>query len=167
MPIGGMNVRRALIALGIGCAVLGVSVVKSDALAPTDWLGYLHDMGHSSYNQADAAISVGNVNQLTQRWHWRGDAATMPGQPGPSLFSSPTVADGSIYIGANNGYFYQLNEATGVVQHKVFIGYRPALTCSARGFIATATVAPDPVSGESTVYVAAPMATFTRCARAI
>ena len=42
----------------------------------------------------------------------------MSGQPGPGLFSSPTVADGSIYVGANNGYFYQLNATTGAVQQR-------------------------------------------------
>jgi outer membrane protein assembly factor BamB len=72
------------------------------------------------------------------------------------LFSSPIVADGAVYIGANNGVFYKLDEATGAVLTQVFIGYQPALTCAARGFIATATVAPDPVTGNLTVYVAAP-----------
>jgi polyvinyl alcohol dehydrogenase (cytochrome) len=149
---------RSKCALGVGavCLVVGGWAAQTDAVSPTDWLGYLHGAGHDSYNQADPTITPANVGQLTQQWHWVGDAATMPGQPGPSLFASPTVAGGSIYIGANNGYFYQLNAATGAVQHKRFIGFRPALTCYARGFIATATVAPDPVTGESSVYVAAP-----------
>ncbi|HRD59308.1 MAG TPA: PQQ-binding-like beta-propeller repeat protein [Nocardioides sp.] len=74
--------------------------------------------------------------------------------PGPGIFASPTVADGSIYVGANNGNFYQLNATTGAVQHKVFVGLRKKLSaCSARGFISTATVAPDPVTGVDTVYV--------------
>jgi outer membrane protein assembly factor BamB len=137
-------------------AALGAWAAQSNAVTPTDWLGFMHSSGHDSYNQADPSITPSNVSQLTAEWTWHGDAATMPGQPGPSLFASPTVAGGSIYIGANNGYFYKLSEATGAVQRKVFIGYRPALTCYARGFIATATVAPDPANGESTVYVAAP-----------
>jgi outer membrane protein assembly factor BamB len=132
------------------------SSAPAAAVSPTDWTAFMLVPGHSSYGAVDTTITPTNVGQLSQRWRWRGDAATMAGQPGPSLFSSPTVADGSVYIGSNNGYFYQLNETTGAVQHRVFIGYRPGLTCAARGFIATATVAPDPATGESTVYVAAP-----------
>jgi outer membrane protein assembly factor BamB len=43
----------------------------------------------------------------------------MSGQPGPALFASPTVAGGAVFIGANNGYFYKLNETTGAVLAKV------------------------------------------------
>jgi outer membrane protein assembly factor BamB len=153
-----MKIRRTrLVAVAVAVlAALTVLTVQSGAVTPSDWPGYLHDGGHSSDNQGTASVTAANAGQLVKQWSWRGDAASMPGQPGPALFSSPTVADGSIYIGANNGYFYQLNETTGAVQHKVLIGFRPALTCSARGFISTATVAPDPVTGESTVYISAP-----------
>jgi outer membrane protein assembly factor BamB len=152
-----MRVRRAAIAVApltcLALAFLGQSAIAATA---TDWTGYLNNASHSSYNGADTAITPAGASSLARSWVWRGDAATEPGQPGPGLFSTPIVAGGSIYFGSNNGYFYQLDEATGAVRHKVFIGYRPKLTCSARGFIATATVAPDPVSGESTVYIAAP-----------
>jgi len=131
--------------------------VAATAITAQDWSAYLHDAGHSSFNAADTAISVSNAASLTQRWKFTGDPATMAGQPGPGLFSSPTVADGSIYVGANNGYFYQLNASTGAVQHKFFVGFRARLSaCSARGFIGTATVAPDPVTGADTVYVGGP-----------
>jgi outer membrane protein assembly factor BamB len=122
-----------------------------------DWSAYLHDAQHSSTSSTQTQITPANAATLSQRWKFTGDAATMSGQPGPGLFSSPTVADGSIYVGANNGYFYQLNATTGAVQHKVFIGFRKKLSsCSARGFIGTATVAPDPVTGVDTVYIGAP-----------
>ncbi len=129
--------------------------VPASAVGLPDWTGYLSGSTHSSYNPTDVTVTSANVAQLVQTWHWRGDAPTMTGQPGPSLLSSPTVADGAVYLGSNNGYFYQLDLATGVVRNKVFIGYRPKLTCGARGFIATATVAADPVTGSDTVYVAA------------
>jgi outer membrane protein assembly factor BamB len=148
--------RRILIGLalaGVGTVVLATG---TGAVTPTDWIGYLHSTSHDSDNQADTSITAANASRLVQAWTWRGDAATMPGQPNGGVFSSPTVANGSIYIGANNGYFYMLNATTGAVQHKVFIGFRPKLTCSARGFISTATVAPDPVSGVSTVYISGP-----------
>ena len=147
---------RILVVLGIAVSA-GLTLAAPAAPAvSTDWTGYLFNAAHSSFNAADTAITPDHAGSLTHRWKWRGDAPTRPGQPGPALYSSPTVARGSIYIGAGNGYFYKLDENTGAVQAKVFIGYQPKLTCVARGFIATATVAPDPRTGESTVYIAAP-----------
>lgn len=153
--------RRAAVPSCVGAILLGIAAAgpalpAGAAVGPADWPGYLAGAAHSSDNVADTAIVPGNVTRLTKAWSWRGDAATMPGQPGPALYASPTVADGAVYIGANNGYFYQLNATTGALLHKVFIGFRPKLTCAARGFIATATVARDPADGLDTVYVAAP-----------
>lgn len=145
----------AAVALLGGAWILAAAVPVS-AQSSTDWPAYLDNAGHSSYNAADTAITSANAGQLIKAWHWKGDAATLTGQPGPGLFASPTVADGAVFIGANNGYFYKLDETTGAVLAKVFIGFQPKLTCSARGFIATATVATDPGDGQETVYVAAP-----------
>ena len=59
-----------------------------------------------------------------------------------------------VYIGANNGTFYALNEATGATLWQTFLGYvDPAGTCGTRGITATATIAADPSSGMPTVYV--------------
>jgi outer membrane protein assembly factor BamB len=71
------------------------------------------------------------------------------------LLSSPTIFGGRIYIGADTGDFYAIDEATGSVLWKQFIGFVTAKTCAARGFTSTATVARDPVTGLPTVYVAA------------
>ena len=79
-----------------------------------------------------------------------------PGRPHPAwagIYSSPTVYDGVIYIGARNGYFYAINESTGAKIWSRFIGYQPDKTCGPEGFTSTATVAPDPTSGKPTVYV--------------
>jgi outer membrane protein assembly factor BamB len=77
----------------------------------------------------------------------------MSGQPGPRLYSSPTVVNGHVYIGAGTGVFYALNEATGHVLWHKFLGFVSAKNCGARGINSTATVAPDPVTGALTVYV--------------
>ncbi len=138
------------------CAAIAVGTSPASAVSSTDWPAYLHGSNHSSYNAADTAILPSNVGALVKKWHWKGDAATMTGQPGPALYASPTVADGAVFIGANNGYFYKLSESTGAVLAKRFIAYRPHLTCAARGFISTATVAADPADGQETVYVGAP-----------
>jgi polyvinyl alcohol dehydrogenase (cytochrome) len=130
------------------------SAVSSSLISTTDWPAYQYVPGHSSFNSADTAITPTNGGSLVRKWHWTGDAPTMPGQPSPALYASPTVADGYVYIGANNGYFYQLDEVTGAVLHKVFLGFSTKLTCNAYGIIATATVAADPTDGQDTVYVA-------------
>jgi outer membrane protein assembly factor BamB len=144
-----------VIAILASVAMTAVALPAS-AVTPTDWAGYLNGAAHSSFNAADTAITPSTVPALVQAWHWKGDPATISGQPGPALFSSPTVADGAVYIGANTGWFYKLDEATGAVLAKVFLGYQPKLTCPARGFVSTATVAVDPSDGQDTVYVGAP-----------
>jgi len=155
-PIGELSLRVSGMLLMLAGLALVPAASATAAVSPTDWPGYLDGASHSSFNAADAAVTPANAGALVKKWHWRGDAATMSGQLGPSLFSSPTVAAGAVFIGANNGYFYKLDETTGAVLAKVFIGYQPKLTCSARGFVSTATVAADPATGQDTVYVAAP-----------
>jgi polyvinyl alcohol dehydrogenase (cytochrome) len=63
------------------------------------------------------------------------------------------VYNGVIYIGSRNGYFYAVSESTGKIIWSRFIGVVTHKTCGAEGFTSTATVAPDPTSGEPTVYV--------------
>jgi len=63
------------------------------------------------------------------------------------------AAQRRISIGSKGGYFYALNETTGAVIWKRFIGIVPSLTCGRQGFTATATVAPDPATGKPTIYV--------------
>ena len=58
-------------------------------------------------------------------WHWQPGPPTKPGQPSQYLFASPTVYDGSVYIGSNTGVFTALDEATGHVEWKRFLGFVP------------------------------------------
>ena len=58
-----------------------------------------------------------------------------------------------MYIGAQSGGFYALNEATGRWLWSRQLDTEPAATCPARGITSTAAVLPDPVTGTSTVYV--------------
>jgi outer membrane protein assembly factor BamB len=158
-PISHRKVTRAAVlaaALALAVAALAVAGPPASAVNPTDWPAYLYNSSHSSYNAPDAAITPTNATTAVKKWRWKGDAATMTGQPGPALYATPAVADGAVYIGSNNGYFYMVSESTGAVLHKRFIGYRPKLTCAARGFISSATVSRDPADGQDTVYVGAP-----------
>jgi outer membrane protein assembly factor BamB len=97
---------------------LGVALT-SLVSAPTfiNWEAYLHDPAHSSFNSQARGISPANATALVPAWSWRA---------GSSLFASPTVYNGRIYIGAKNGVFYALDEATGAVVWQRFLG----ITCT-------------------------------------
>ena len=60
---------------------------------------------------------------------------------------------GRVYIGAQSGGFYALNETTGRVAWSRQLDTEAKVTCPARGITSTAAVLPDPVTGTSTVYV--------------
>jgi polyvinyl alcohol dehydrogenase (cytochrome) len=119
-----------------------------------NWTAFLSGPTHHSDNAAAVAITPGTVPGLRRAWSFMPARATMPGQPGPKLFSSPTVFNGRVYIGTGTGVFYALSEATGKVVWSRFLGFVTKKTCGARGMTSTATVAPDPRTGAATVYVA-------------
>ncbi len=110
-----------------------------------NWPQYLYSPGHSSGNAAATAITPANAASLTLAWKFN------PASTG--FLSSPVVYNGVIYLGAKNGYFYALSETTGAVIWKRFIGVVPKLTCGRQGFTSTATVAPDPATGNPAIYV--------------
>src|SRR5215470_13809451 len=118
--------------------------------AGLDWPQYLHGPQHSSVSPA-TAFTPSNAASATQVWHWQ--PPVIPGKPAPLLEASPAVAAGRVYIGAESGGFYALNEATGAVVWSRQLDTEPKGTCPAQGITSTAAVAPDPVTGTSTVYV--------------
>jgi polyvinyl alcohol dehydrogenase (cytochrome) len=131
------------IAGALATGLLGAGSAAGTAFV--NWPQYLYSPTHTSVNTAATAITTANAASLTRAWQFS------PATGG--FLSSPVVYDGVIYIGAKNGYFYALNEATGAVIWKRFIGVVPRLTCGRQGFTATATVAPDPTTGNPTIYV--------------
>ena len=153
--LSGMLGRRSTLAAAVATlAVLFATVLSvpaSAGAAPNaNWSAYLNGPLHHSYAKAAKAISATNANSLVQAWRW-----TPPLSPGgPGFISSPTVYDGVIYIGASNGDFYALDESTGTIVWQQTVGYVTKTTCGSRGFASTATVAPDPTTGQPTVYVA-------------
>jgi outer membrane protein assembly factor BamB len=141
--------------------IVGTGMAATAASAPAasvaqkafvNWGGYLKGPAHSSRSAA-AAISPARARSMARAWTWKPAGPTMPGQPA-GLLASPTVVNGRIYIGANTGVFYALNEATGHVIWHRFLGFVPTLTCGKLGIVATATVAKDPVTKVLTVYAA-------------
>jgi outer membrane protein assembly factor BamB len=126
---------------------LGVALPRwVSAQTFVNWETYLHDPTHSSFNNQATAITPANATALVPAWSWRGT----------SLYASPTVYNGRIYIGAKNGVFYALDEATGGVVWERFLGVAPQLTCPSTGLVATATVAVDPSTQVPIVYVYSP-----------
>ena len=120
----------------------------------SDWPGYLRTVDHTSCNPLATAITPANANNLSLKWTFVDPSPTMDGQPVAGFNSSPTISAGVVYIGSNTGQFYAIDENTGAVLWQQLLGYTTALTCRAgRGVTSTATVASDPVSGASMVYV--------------
>jgi outer membrane protein assembly factor BamB len=131
-------------------APAGAAGTASAAGPSLDWPQFLHDPQHSSVSPA-TAFTPSNAASASQVWHWQPPAVT--GQAAPVLDASPTVVAGRVYIGAQSGGFYALDESTGAVAWSRQLGARSAVVCVPRGITSTAAVLPDPVTGTRTVYV--------------
>jgi outer membrane protein assembly factor BamB len=143
------RISIGLVALVAAGAVAPLATTSASASTTSDWGSYLFTIGHSSDNVADTAVTKANAGTLTEAWNF-----TPPGVQ--QFITSPTVVGGVVYIGANNGNFYALDQSTGAVIWSRDIGTNgPKTTCGSRGFASTATVADDPVTSTETVYVAA------------
>jgi outer membrane protein assembly factor BamB len=139
----------------VAAVVAAVTLVLSSVYAATgetfiNWNQFLYSPLHSSDNVAATTITPSNAAKLKVQWTFKPPTAPS-GLAG--FYSSPTVYRGVIYIGARNGNFYAIDEATGAVKWSRFIGFVTGKTCGAAGFTSTATVAPDPTTGVLTVYV--------------
>jgi polyvinyl alcohol dehydrogenase (cytochrome) len=152
LPAGLFLAAIAILAAGAVNAHAGIAHAdirpRTAATAPSaDWPAYLDGPQHSSYSASQRAITPATVGKLTERWQFT---------RGGGFLASPTVADGDVFIGANNGWFYKLRESTGHLLAKVFLGYQPELSCPGQqplGVVSTAAVASNR-SGTPTVYVA-------------
>lgn len=125
------------------------AVARSSAARTTtsasDWPAYLDGALHASYNATETSITTRSAGTISKAWHFAG---------GGGYLSSPVVADGAVYIGANNGWLYQLAARSGKLLHKVFLGEVDVTSCPPppTGMVSTATVATDPQNGKLTVY---------------
>lgn len=155
-----MQKRTIATSAALVCALVGSAsmVLPQPALAATgpDWAAYLNGANHTSYQSTETSITPSRVAGLSMKWRFRPDTATVTGQPPARFESSPTVANGVVYIGSGTGMFYAVNESTGAVIWKHQFPWIKKTTCGSLGFVSTATVADDPTTGLPTVYVAAP-----------
>ena len=145
-----LTVVVALAGLALLVTQGGVARATRQAAPDLDWPQYLYGPQHGSVSPA-TTFTPSNAASATLVWHWQPPAVT--GQPPPVLDASPTVVAGRVYIGAQSGGFYALNEKTGAVVWSRQLDTRPKVTCRPLGITSTAAVLPDPVTGTRTVYV--------------
>jgi len=154
-----MRIRTKLVASVALAAVLSTAALSTPGSAATghvNWPMYLYGTSHSSANPGATAITTANAGTLHQAWSWQVPPPTKTGQPAAELLASPVVFNGVIYMATYSGLLVALDEATGAVIWKRFVGFSdPVGHCPARGFNATPAVARDPVTNALTVYVAA------------
>jgi outer membrane protein assembly factor BamB len=142
------------VAVGLGFVV---TLTPAEASGPINWPSYGRDPAHDSYQAAATAITTANAATLKVKWHW----SPVPKPPADSLlYSSAITVNGVIYIGADTGDFYALNEVTGKQIWRDVLPFTPGfktstVNCPIPSGIQTASnVTKDPVSGALTVYVA-------------
>jgi outer membrane protein assembly factor BamB len=128
----------------------------AQAQGSADWPGFMLNASHSSYNAAATSITTANTADLQPVWRWTVPTPTDGGSA--ALYPTPVSVDGVLYVGADDGDFYAVNETTGQVLWSQSLGVEPGLECSASslGFVSTAAVATDPSTGDLAVYVNAP-----------
>ena len=106
----------ALIAAAGLAGVVQVPVVAAGSARAAgpglDWPQYLNGPQHDSVSAA-ATFTPANAASAHQVWHWQ--PPVVSGEPAPVLDASPTVVAGRVYLGAQSGGFYALNESTGAV----------------------------------------------------
>jgi outer membrane protein assembly factor BamB len=152
------SARRKL-SLAVSAMVCGALAMVAAQAQPAgaatfiNWPGYLYGPSHSSFSPA-TAITPSNAANLKRVWIWRCAAPKITGQPGAGFVASPTVYNGTVYIGCNTGIFYALHEATGAVEWTQMLGYVTRHTCAARGISSTASIVIDPATSKPAVYVA-------------
>ncbi len=103
------------------------------AVAPAqqaNWTSYEGGARHPSFT-TNAQISKAAAAHLKLAWSWKPDPPTLADQPRSGFFSSPTVYNHRIYVGAYTGVFYALDETTGKVLWSRFLGYQPSRTLHA------------------------------------
>src|SRR5258708_8515112 len=93
---------------------------------------------HTSYNPGATSISGANIANLEPVWRW--SVPPSPNNGSTALYATPLSVGGILYVGANDGEFYAVNEATGQVIWSKFLGLVPAFPCIAApmGHLSTA-----------------------------
>jgi outer membrane protein assembly factor BamB len=98
------------------------------AATGTNYTSCLGGPAHDSYAPTATTITVANASSVTS--HWKDSTLG-------SFDASPTVDNGIIYIGSENGDFYAIKATTGRVKWKEPLTIS---NCSSSGIVSTAAV---------------------------
>ncbi|HEY3806541.1 MAG TPA: PQQ-binding-like beta-propeller repeat protein [Kofleriaceae bacterium] len=96
---------------------------------------------HHPFSASDSAITAANVNALAPAWTFT---------PGDAVSASPAVADGVVYVGSWDGFFYAIDARNGALRWKFQLDCdalslpQPAV-CVAQGYAAS-----DPAARQGT-----------------
>jgi outer membrane protein assembly factor BamB len=110
-----------------------------------DWPTYLHDTLRTNDNSAETTLSASNAGLLTKQWSLSTPA---------TIEASAIVSNGSVYSGSWDGNEYALNEGTGAVEWKTFLGQTtsPQSDCNPP-YSDTAGVSSSPTIANGIVYL--------------
>jgi polyvinyl alcohol dehydrogenase (cytochrome) len=99
------NRRVAIQAVFIAGAILAN---VSTYAGSSEWPMYGRDL-HHSFARPDSIINASNAASLVNAWTF---------SPGDAVTASPTVADGVVYVGSWDGFFYALDIESGSLKWK-------------------------------------------------
>ena len=127
-------VRMIPILIFIPCLALSVAAKETknrsnskgsdEPAANGDWNQASFNAAHTGYNRYETEIDRNNVGSLTQTWISQVGLGT--------LYSSPVVAYGKVYLGSGDGYLYAFDALTGATvwvgeQQSLFFNNSPAV----------------------------------------
>ena len=99
----------------------------------SDWSMYLHDPQRTAATD-DRVLSTTNTGQLSKLWTFK---------TGGTIAASAAVVDGTVYVGSWDGYEYALDQMTGMLKWKTFLGItnpRPGCDPPALGVTSSAAI---------------------------
>src|SRR5579859_1255095 len=111
----------------------GTTMKSTVPTAGTDWTTYLSNIERTSATR-ETILSPANVAHLTKLWSF---------QTSDIVAASAAVVNGIVYIGSWDGYEYALDEMTGALKWKTFLGRtiaRPVCNPPELGITSSATV---------------------------
>jgi len=114
-----MGAIVAVLAAGCASASPTAKVVSTGASAPSpwDWPTYGHDAQHTFHGRT--TLTESTVKTMKVAWYFpTTDAVT----------ATPTVADGTVYVGSWDDYFYALDLETGTVRWKYRLSAQNGVT---------------------------------------
>jgi polyvinyl alcohol dehydrogenase (cytochrome) len=121
------HLRQALTGVGVAAMLLAGCTSSSPGTAgaqvgptgpgPFDWPTYGHDAQHTFHGRT--TLTAASAKRLKVAWFFpTGDAVT----------ATPTVVDGTVYVGSWDDYFYALNLETGTMRWRYKLRAQDAVT---------------------------------------